>query len=406
MQQGLRRNLILITYAILLFLGVANWGFVWGAISKVFGLTAPFFYGFVIAYLLNGPYLFFRDRVYGGKNRERRKMPPRAAKILALVTAYLLAILCLTLVVWIIVPQLGESIRKLSDNFAGYLASLTAVLEDTMAKWGGRMELVEQIKAGVNHFIENINFDSISRALNAVFPHLVNFTKGVTTGLYHWLIGLIVSIYMLVGREKLIRQIKKLVNACVPKRFLGKVWELATLTNQTFGKFIIGRLIDSFIILVLCFIGMTIFQMPYALLISVIVGVTNVIPILGPFIGGIPSAFILLMVDPIKGLWFIVFIIVLQQIDGNIIDPHVVGNSIGLSGIWVMFGVIVGGGQFGMLGMLLGVPVLAVVYTVLGDWVNKRLKKETEEPLTEPAYPEKDEPVQKEEVLEMEDKDE
>ena len=222
--------------------------------------------------------------------------------------------------------------------------------------------------------------------------------------MYNWLIGLIVSIYMLAGRDKLIRQLKKLVSACVPKRFLGKVMEVAALTNGTFGKFIIGRIIDSSIILVLCFVCMTIFQMPYALLISVIVGVTNVIPIFGPFIGAIPSAFILLMVDPIKGLWFIVFIIVLQQIDGNIIGPRVVGNSIGLSGIWVMFGVIVGGGQLGVVGMLIGVPVLAVLYTVLGSWVNKRLKKKEEEPVPAPVC--LAEGVSGEEKVEVENRDE
>lgn len=385
MRQGLRRNLILITYAILLFLGVANWNIVWGAVSNVFGLVAPFLYGFVIAYLLNGPYLFFRDKVYGGVHRERRKMPPKAAAILALITAYVLVLLCLTLIFWIVMPQLGASIRQLSENFTDYLASLTAFLEDATAKWGGSAELLKEAEAGITHFIENIDFDSISKALNAVFPHLVNITKGVTTGVYNWLIGLIVSIYMLAGRDKLIRQLKKLVSACVPKRFLGKVMEVAALTNGTFGKFIIGRIIDSSIILVLCFVCMTIFQMPYALLISVIVGVTNVIPIFGPFIGAIPSAFILLMVDPIKGLWFIVFIIVLQQIDGNIIGPRVVGNSIGLSGIWVMFGVIVGGGQLGVVGMLIGVPVLAVIYTVLGAWVNKRLQKKEKEPVPAPV---------------------
>lgn len=380
MSKKLKQNMLLVTYAILLFLAVYNWNTVSGVIGMLLQLVMPFFCGFVIAYLVNGPYLFFQNKVYArlaGKNEKRRKL----VHILSMLSAYLVIALVITVIFWIIIPQLILSVNQLGENISGYMESLKVFLDDTIAKWG----LSETVATEAQKLWDGLtkNSDQIGQIINTVSPHLISFTKGLTTGIYNWIIGIIVSVYMISGKEKLIRQFKKLVTALVPERYLDRVMEVGHISNDMFGKFIIGRIIDSAIILVLCFIGMSIFQMPYALLISVIVGVTNVIPIFGPFIGGIPSAFILLVVDPIKGLWFILFIIVLQQIDGNIIGPKVVGNSIGLSGIWVMFGVIVGGGLFGVLGMLIGVPILAVVYIVGGELVNRRLKKKKQETLLE-----------------------
>lgn len=372
MSKKLKQNMLLVTYAILLFLAVYNWRTVSGVIGMLVGLLMPFFCGFVIAYLVNGPYLFFQNKVYARlcrKKEKRRKL----AHILALLSAYFVIALIITVIFWIVIPQLILSVDQLGKNLTGYMESLEDFLNKLIADWG----LSETVASQAQRFWEELtkNSERIGQLINTVSPHLINFTKGLTTGIYNWVIGIIVSVYMMASKEKLIRQFKKLVTALVPDRYLDKVMEVGHVSNDMFGKFIIGRIIDSAIVLGLCFICMNIFQMPYALLISVIVGVTNVIPIFGPFIGGIPSAFILLVVDPVKGLWFILFIIVLQQIDGNIIGPKVVGNSIGLSGIWVMLGVIVGGGLFGVLGMLIGVPLLAVIYIIGGDWVNRRLQK-------------------------------
>lgn len=160
----------------------------------------------------------------------------------------------------------------------------------------------------------------------------------------------------------------------MPKRVLNKAIEIVNVSNNMCGRFLIGKLVDSIIIGILCFIGMSIFRFEYAPLISVIVGFTNIIPVFGPFIGAIPSAFLLLLIDPIQCLWFVVFIIVLQQLDGNVIGPKILGNQIGVSGFWIMFSVLVGGGLFGVSGMVLGVPVFAVIYDLLGKNVKTRLK--------------------------------
>lgn len=370
MNAKLRHGLLLITYGIGLYLLLSNWDKVSGVLGMLYGLMAPFLCGFVVAYLVNRPYVFFRQKAFAGLAKRSKKEKPRWVDALALITAYLVILMVITVIFWIVIPQVIISAKQLGDNISSYMDSLKSFVNDLAAKWNWSEHAVQRLEKLWSDTTNNVD---IPKLVNTVSPHLINWTKGIITGVYNWLIGIIVSVYLLASKEKLIRQLKKLVYAVFPDQYTGRLMQLAHVSNDIFGKFIIGRIIDSAIVLVLCLIGMSIFQMPYAMLISVIVGVTNVIPIFGPFIGAIPSAFILLMVDPIKGLWFIVFIIVLQQIDGNIIGPKVVGNSIGLSGIWVMFGVIVGGGLFGVAGMLIGVPILAVIYIVGSELVNRKL---------------------------------
>lgn len=368
-QFRMKKILLIVTYAIALYFIVMNWRVVFDALAVVLRLMSPFFYGFVIAYLLNGPFLFFKNKVFGAMVR-KGGMAQKVGGVLAVTVTYLITLAVITAIFWVVIPEIGKSIGRLIEYIVNNADAMEESFRDFLGSIGLEASVMHHLQASWNDFVTNIGTYAEKLA-----PHVFNFAKGLTTGVYNWLIGIIVSIYLLASRDKLLRQMKKATMALVPQKRLSKVMEIAALTNQTFGKFIIGRIIDSAIVLVLCYICMLIFQMPYALLISVVVGVTNVIPIFGPFIGAIPSAFILLMVDPIKCIWFIVFIIILQQIDGNVIGPRVVGNSIGLSGIWVMFGVIVGGGLFGVTGMLVGVPILAVIYTVMGDIVNNRLKK-------------------------------
>jgi len=184
-----------------------------------------------------------------------------------------------------------------------------------------------------------------------------------------------IAIYLWGSKEKFIAQSKKVSYAYLPQKFVDRMILLLQEANKIFGGFISGKIIDSAIIGVLCYIGMLILNIPYALLISVIVGVTNVIPYFGPFIGAIPSILLLLMVDPVEAIWFGVFVLILQQIDGNIIGPKIIGESTGLSAIWVVFSVTIFGGIFGFVGMLLGVPLFAVIYSVLTRSVNERLAK-------------------------------
>ena len=202
---------------------------------------------------------------------------------------------------------------------------------------------------------------------------LWNMVSNTSTGVYNFIMGLIISVYFLASKEFLCRQLKRLTVAFVPVKYLPKIYEIVDITDTKCGRFIVGDIIDSAIVGVLTFIVMVIFRIPYAPLISVIVGVTNIIPVFGPFIGAIPSAIVLLLIDPWKMLWFIIIIVVIQQIDGNILKPMVLGNQLGLSSFWVLFSVIIGGALFGVVGLILGTPIYAVIHSLLAKKIRNNI---------------------------------
>ena len=226
--------------------------------------------------------------------------------------------------------------------------------------------------------------------LNIVNEWMSTLTVGVInvfSELFDLLIGVIVSIYVLFSKETFMRQSKKAVYAFLSPHNANLILHFTQKSNEIFGGFIIGKLIDSVIIGVLCFVGLSLLKMPYTLLVSVIVGATNVIPFFGPYIGAIPSAILILLEDPVKGIYFIIFILILQQIDGNLIGPKILGNSTGLTAFWVVFAILLGGGLFGFVGMLLGVPTFAVIYYIIQMLVNNRLEKK-ELPIESDCYDE------------------
>ncbi len=209
---------------------------------------------------------------------------------------------------------------------------------------------------------------------NALMTSVTIGVFNVIQAVFHILIGIMVSVYILFSREKFSAQTKKVIYAVMKPERANMTLHIARKSNQIFGGFIIGKIIDSAIIGVLCFLGMTILDMPYVVLVSVVVGVTNVIPFFGPYIGAIPSTILIMLDSPIKGLYFILFILFLQQLDGNVIGPKILGDSTGLSSFWVIFSIILGGGLFGFVGMVLGVPTFAVIYYIVRTWINQKLE--------------------------------
>jgi predicted PurR-regulated permease PerM len=203
---------------------------------------------------------------------------------------------------------------------------------------------------------------------------ILNFSWNFVSVLIRTVIGFIVSIYILLDRERFTVQFRKLTYAIFSKKQSERLFEISKLSARMFNSFIIGKTVDSLIVGVICYIFMLIFGWPYPVLISLIIGVTNMIPVFGPFIGAIPALFLLFIVDPSAALWFALFIIILQQIDGNIIGPLILQDSMGLPSLWIMFAIIIGGGFFGLIGMFLGVPVFAIIYVIVKEIVNQRLK--------------------------------
>lgn len=357
----LKLNLITATYSIILLLVLINLQKVTGSIGKVFSILTPFIYGFIIAYLLKQPYKFFYDKLYRMK---------RGRKAVALISVYLSFLLAVSIISSIVLPQLATSVNTLVSSLPQYTVSMENFLNQLL----GDTDLLGSLWAQFQNVWKDV-LETVGKFITTGLPQVIDLLMNITASISNIVIGFVISIYMLASKETLQIQIRKILFAFVPKKYAIRTLEIASLINKTFGDFINGQLTDAFLLGVTCFVGMILFRFPYALLISVIIGLTNIIPIFGPIIGSIPCTFIILMVSPIRALWFIVFVIVLQQIDSNIICPRVVGGSIGLSGLWVMFAILVGGGLFGLPGMIIGVPMFAVFYTLLKQATYKRLQQ-------------------------------
>lgn len=374
-----KKVILWITYAIVLSFLLLNIKTVYAVFKAVMGVLSPIFIGILLAYILNFLYEFFRKKCF--KKIKTKKGNTTGAKVLSLVCTYAVALGIIAFLLCILIPELINSGKQLFYSVPSYINSFKNSF-DSFVKWVNETfkydlydgDTIAKLADTVTKAIAGVNFtDWLSQLGKSAFPVVINFS----TGIYNWILGLIVSIYLLSSKEILLRQARKFIVAYTPKRFYKSFFNICTISNKKFGKFLMGQILDAILVGVLCFIGLSILKIDYALLIGFLVGVTNVIPFFGPFLGGIPSALLLFIIDPWQCLWFIIFIICLQQIDGNFIYPRIVGESVGIQSFWIVFSVILGGGLFGVPGMLLGVPVFATVYTILQRNTLIRLKKKS-----------------------------
>ena len=350
------------------------------ALGKLLKILSPFIWGFVITYLIAPLMRLLERSVFGPLCRRlfaknKKSDGSKLARGLAVLVSELAMVAVLTALVYLILPQLYSSIETIVKNGPDYLRDLSAWVT-------GLLDNHPEITKYVQEALNTLNTDIMSWVSNKLLPGVGNLVTSlieggyvVVQGVYNLLIGIIVSIYLLSDLEHFTAALRKLNYSWFSLETAEKVREAVEFTDRTFMGFISGKLLDSAIIGLICYIVCAILNMPYALLVSVIVGATNIIPFFGPFIGAVPSALIILMVDPLKCLIFIVFIIILQQIDGNFIGPKILGSSIGITSFWVLFSIVVGAGLFGFAGMILGVPVFVVLYTFLTRNVEERLKK-------------------------------
>lgn len=346
-----------------------------GVIRTIVRLMMPFMIGFALAYLLNPVMKFFERNLFERAFRNSRlKKKRKLVRGLSVLTTVVVALAAFTVVLLLLIPQLAYSLLGILNNLPEYMKNLGNYVEGLVA---GNQELANFVDTQMTTINDTIQ-DFIATAMPSITKLLGNVTVGVigvVNALKDSILGIIISVYVLYAKEQFIAQAKKVIVALTPDSFSKPFISLVRETHGVFGGFISGKIIDSLIIGVLCFIGTSILGMPYAVLVSVIVGVFNVIPFFGPFIGAIPSALLILMVDPLKCLWFVIFIIVLQQFDGNILGPYILGGTTGLSAFWVIFAILTFGGLFGFIGMFVGVPVFAVIYTLISRGINKKLEK-------------------------------
>lgn len=362
-----KQSILISTYIIFLAYTLLNLSSIGKFFSWGLNISAPFLIAIGIAFVLNIPMRIIENKILTPISKSKNFKFKRP---LAIIITLLLVIGLLSTLVIFIIPQLVDSVSKLIDNVPQYVQSF----EQLVLKNLGTIYGFDSIWKNLMNAWKDI-LGVASQVLGFTLNHLLNLTISITSGIISFFLALVFSIYMLANKEKLIFQCKKFMYAHLKDNHADKILEVGRVSNETFQRFIGGQCTEAVIIGTLCFIGMLILRLPYALLIGFVVGVTSLIPIFGAFIGTIPSALIILIISPIKAVIFIIFIIVLQQFEGHLIYPKVVGNSIGLSAIWVMFAMLIGGSLFGFLGLLLGIPLFGVIYKLTRKNTNKKLEQ-------------------------------
>lgn len=368
--------LVIIIAGLFIYFAMLRLDDISAGVRLVFDVLNPVIYGLCIAYLLN-PIVNFVDNRLGSALQKRFPNLKSAAMISRGIGISISIVFLFAIIVTLfnmLIPELFKSIRDMMISLPSQLNNALDRITEMMSGDSTLGQVFTAILREGSDYLQNWLRTDLMKQINIMMTNLTSGVINIFSELFDLLIGLIVSIYVLFSKEKFGKQSKKIMYAVFKPSHANMILHLTLKSNEIFGGFIIGKLIDSAIIGVLCFIGLSILNMPYALLVSVIVGVTNVIPFFGPYIGAIPSAILIMLADPRKGLYFILFILVLQQIDGNIIGPKILGDSTGLSAFWVVFSILLGGGLFGFVGMILGVPTFAVIYYVINMLINHKLE--------------------------------
>lgn len=365
--------------AICLFFVIYRFSYISVWIKKVMNILQPINIGLVVAYLINPVVRYWEKKVINVIERinNKKKYIKKVHSIARGVSIGMTLTMTIAIIVGlfsIVVPELFRSVSSLIREVPDKMEQFNQWFADISAQYELDNEGIAKMVYDLSAYIEDWFVTDFSALINKVAVPLTSGIVSVLGVFFNSLIGIIVSAYVLAGKERFARMFKKLLFAMLRKESAEAVIESLRLSDKVFGGFISGKIIDSLIIGLLCFIFMSIMDMPYTLLVSVVIGVTNVIPFFGPYFGGVPSAILILIENPVKGIYFIVFIVILQQFDGNILGPKIIGESTGLTAFWVVFAILLFGGLFGMAGLLAGVPTFAVIYGFVKEMVENRLK--------------------------------
>ena len=363
-----RKILEIVILGIICYWGLNHYEMIFKSISKLISVIMPFILGFIIAFILN--VLMIRVEKVLNKFFTTNKFQI-INRIASIILSILILLGVLLLVVKLVIPEISNAIKLITT-------SLPEVFE-TLEKWSkGDSGISLQLKS----FFDTVDVQSLTSEFSefakigftGVLGSTVDILSMFVNGIFNIIVGFVFAIYILMSKETLKRQTRKLLSACLPPRITNKIIEIATISRTTFTNFIIGQTIEAIILGSLCALGMKIFGFPYAPMVGTLVGITAFIPIIGAFIGGGIGAFMIMTVDPMQALLFIIYLVILQQIEGDLIYPRVVGSSVGLPSIWVLFAVTVGGGLWGIVGVLFSVPTLSVIYLLLKEYINNRSK--------------------------------
>lgn len=348
---------------VLFYLIIKNLPAIGNGIGVMLKALMPFLIGMLLALIMTPLRRWIEKKVM--KNVHwRARTKRRVATLLCLIVV----LLVLAAFFAIIMPQLISSLKSFAENLQSYIDSI----EKALAKLSvSDPELLDNIQKMIRTGSDQLT--SWLTGAQGGLTKIISFSVSVVKNIINFFIGLIIMFYLLLDEEKFKHQVKKLAYGAFPEKAGDEIMYVGRLSVRMFNSFIAGKAVDSLIIGIVCWLVVTILQMPYAPMIGFIVGITNMIPVFGPFIGAIPCLIILLIINPWQSLEFLIFIIILQQVDGNIIGPHILGDSMGLPTLWVMFAIIVGGALFGVVGMFLGVPIFSVIYTLVANVLNRRM---------------------------------
>ena len=365
-------TLIIIIISIIFHNIIGNLTGTFNHVNKIINILSPFFIGFLFTFLLNPGVMFFESLLnrLGNKKKVHNQ---KKMRFFALLIMYILVLGAILLILTYIIPQLITSISTLYSQLVNIF-----MLPDTVLPYENQLLNV------YNKFYNENSIYTIIESFKTLDPTIFNTFKNMipqilqaslsfTAAFFDIILGIVISIYLISDKENFILQLKKLSYALLKPNTAAKLISVFSESNSIFKNFFIGKTLDSLIIGLICFVFMSITKIEFALLISIIIGITNMIPYFGPYIGAIPCSLIILMVSPVHTLWFVIFIIILQQFDGIWLGPKILGGSVGLKPFWIVFSIILGGGLFGVLGMFLGVPLFAVIYNLINKFIQNKL---------------------------------
>ena len=360
---------------------ITNFTAITAFFGSIFSVLTPVIVGAAIAYLLNPILKLFEYKIF-------KKLKNKAVRrALSLILTYVVAVLVLVAFFMLMIPSVIQSFLDLTSKFDTYVDEVTGIIDSIVNKFSAIPEIGKALnRDAIIEAVKDFFFAS-GDVFTTVMDYAAEFALGLFVGVKNTIIGIFISIYILIDKERLHAMVRKITAALFKDKGRARILKYARLANKTFGSFLIGKIVDSIIIGLLTFVTLIIFRIPYAPLVSTIVGITNIIPVFGPIFGAIPSAFIIFIASPQKALIFLVLILLIQQLDGNVIGPKILGNSTGISSLGVIVAIVIMGEYFGVVGMIIGVPLFAMVIMLINEFLENKLKAKGMPTGTDEYYP-------------------
>lgn len=381
-RKNVRTILLIIAFAVLLYTAAQNLASVYGAVRTVWRVFGVVITGLAMAFVLNVPLKLFENRVFYGMSEDRRPLVRKLRRPVSLVFALVVSLGLIGILIAVVLPQLTATVAEVAARLPEYISSAVNWLNDFLAGFGIEIESLKNFTVDWEKVFSELTTYLKEGSANVDGSSVVDTVTGVGTSVVstvmNTFLGLVVAVYILAQKERIGRFTRRCIDAFLPQKAASGLARIASMASETFSNFVAGQLADSCILGILCYICMRIFRFPYPEVISVIIGVTSLVPMVGSFIGEVIGALLILIVSPLKALLFVVMVLAIQQVDGAFIYPRIVGRSVGLPGVAVFCAVIVGGNVAGVIGAMIGVPVCALIYALLREAVDARLRRREE----------------------------